>query len=396
MKVSVLMPQLGLTMTEGTVCEWIKQPGDKVEKGEFLLTVSTDKADMEVESMTAGTLSQIVVEAGNTVPVGSVIAYIERPGGKAVATELSAEAAGPGRAAEPAEVEGRVPAPQSQAPVRKSARSARSPASPRARRVAKELGVDIATVRGTGTEGRIVEDDVRRAAQRTGAQRTDECVRRRRLIAEKMVESVQTIPHFTLGVEANAEALLALQESMKDPAEDAVGIKSTVTDVLLKALAAALEEMPKMNAVWENGKIRPHSGIDLGLAVATEEGVVGPVIHGVNKLDLGAITRRRSELVEKAHQHKLSLRDMEGGVGTLSNLGMYQVDQFQAIITPGQSFVLAVGQIRKRPWVEGAALTVRSTIVLTLSVDHRVADGAEAAKFIRKVAGAIEDPYRIQ
>lgn len=396
MKISVLMPQLGLTMTEGTVSEWIKQPGDKAEKGEFLFMVSTDKADMEVESMTAGTLSEIVLEAGNTVPVGSVIAYIEGSGKKGGTTELSEDAAGRSQAAEPAEVEGRVAAPPSQAPVTEFARSTRPPASPRARRIAQDLGVDIATVRGTGTEGRIVKDDVRKAAQPTGVQRTEEGVRRRRLISEKMVESVQTVPHFTVGIEANAEALLALQESLKGPVEEAAGTKLTVTDVLLKTLATVLEEIPKMNAVWENKKISPRSNIDLGLAVATEEGVVGPIIHGVNKLDLRAITQRRSELVEKTLQRKLSLRDLEGGVGTLSNLGMYQIDQFQAIITPRQSFVLAVGQIRKRPWVEGAALTIRSTIVLTLSVDHRVVEGAGAAEFIRKVADAIEDPGRIR
>ena len=395
MKVSVVMPQLGLTMTEGTVSEWIKKPGDKVEKGEFLFAVSTDKADMEVESMAEGTLSDIVVEAGKTVPVGAVIAHIEEPGEEAVPSEPPLEAAAQGQAAEPVQAVSSFLAPQSVGLVKESAERARPAASPRARRVAQELGVDLATVEGTGAAGRIVEEDVRRAAQATRPPKTQESLRRRQLIAEKMVESAQTIPHFTVGVEANTEALLALLESLRGPVEDSTGAKLTVTDVLLKALAISLREMPWMNAVWEDEKVRPCNGVDLGLAVATEEGVVGPVLHDIDRLDVGAIARQRSELIDKARRRKLSLHDLEGGVGTLSNLGMYRIDQFQAMIAPGQSFVLAAGEIRKRPWVEGAALAVRSTIILSFSVDHRVADGVVAAEFTRRVANIIEQPYRI-
>jgi pyruvate dehydrogenase E2 component (dihydrolipoamide acetyltransferase) len=396
MKVSIVMPQLGLTMTEGTISEWIKKPGDKVEKAEFLFTVSTDKADMEVESMAEGSLSEIVVEAGKTVPVGTVIAYIEKPGEEDGPPEPSAEAPARGQAAEPVRVESSGPAPQSVVASWEFIKRARPAASPRARRIAQELGVDLATVQRRGTAARIIEEDVRRAAQATGARATAESARRRQLIAEKMVQSAQTIPHFTIGVEASAEALLALQESLKGPVEDSTGVKLTVTDMLLKVLAIVVRETPKMNTVWEEEESCPRSGIDLGLAVATEEGVVGPVIHDIENLDVGAIAHQRSELVDKARRRKLSLRDLEGGVGTLSNLGMYRIDQFQAMITPGQSFVLAVGQIRRRPWVEGAALAVRSTIILSLSVDHRVVDGAVAAEFIRKVAETIENPHRIR
>lgn len=395
MRVSVVMPQLGLTMTEGTVSEWIKKPGERVEKGEFLFTVSTDKADMEVESMAEGTLSEIVVEAGKAVPVGTVIAYLQKAGAETVSAEQSTETAARSLVPEPVQAAGRVPSPQIEAPGRDRVRKATPAASPRARRAARELGVDFTSVQGTGTAGRIVEEDVRRAAQMTSPQGSEDRTRRRQLIAGKMLESAQTIPHFTVSVETNAEALLARLESLIGPVKDSTGVKLTVTDLLLKALAIGLTELPGMNAVWKEGKIRPYNGVNLGLAAATEEGVVGPVIHDVDKLEVGAIAQRRSNLVDKARRRRLTLRDLEGGVGTLSNLGMYQIDQFQAMITPGQSFVLAVGQIRQRPWVEGAALTVRPTMILSLSVDHRVADGAVAAEFIRKVANLIEHPERI-
>lgn len=392
MRVSVVMPQLGLTMTEGTVSEWIKKPGDKVTKGEFLFIVSTDKADMEVESISEGILSEILVETGKAVPVGTVIAYLESAGEKA---EFSAEAPPREQATEPVPVASSIPAAQSAAASQESAKKKRPAASPRARRIAQELDVDLADVQGTGMAGRIVEEDVRRAAQAIHPRVTEESARRRKLIAEKMAQSAQTIPHFTVWVEANAEELLALQETLKNPEEDSTGVKLTLTDILLKAVALALEEVPKMRAVWAGDRISSLPSIDLGLALATDEGVVGPVIHGIDKLDVRRIARQRSELVGKALRRRLSLHDLEGGVGTLSNLGMYKVDQFQAMITPGQSFVLAAGEIRKRPWVEGAAVTVRSTIILSLSVDHRVLDGAVAAQFIRKVANTIENPHRI-
>lgn len=395
MKDPVVMPQLGLTMTEGTVSKWIRKPGDKVAKGEFLFVVSTDKADMEVESMTEGTLSEIVVEAGKAVPVGTVIAYIEKAGDEADSSETAPDTAKHGKQPDAIHVESQDATPPTSAPTIRSMRGARPSASPRARRVAQDFGVDLAMVHGSGTAGRIIEEDVRRAAQAGGAQKAEESARRRQLIASKMIQSAQTIPHFTVGVEANADALLAVQESLKGSVEDSTGVPLTVTDILLRALAVALRETPQMNSVWEKEKVRSRRSIDLGVAVATDSGVVAPIIHNIDEMDLKAIALRRSELVNKARRGKLSLKEVEGGSGTLSNLGMYRIDQFQAMITPGQSFVLATGQIRKRPWVDGAALTIRSTIILSLSVDHRVADGVVAAEFIRKIVEVIENPHRI-
>jgi len=395
MDISVVMPQLGLTMTEGTVTAWLKKPGDKVAQGEMLFVVSTDKADMEVESLTEGTLKQIVVELGRTVPVGTVIAYLEKPGGETVVGAAPVAAAPPPPPVQASLEEVSAPMPEIAPAAAEGARREGPPASPRARRLARELGVDLFTVRGAGAGGRIVEEDIRKAAEGARVKPLAPDLRRRQLIAEKMTKSIQTIPHFSVSAEVNAERLISLHESLKLPIEKASGLKLTFTDLLLKALGLALKETPEMNAVWEEGAINPRDTVDLGLAIATERGVVAPVVKNVDRLDLAEITRLRSELAEKARQSRLSLADLEGGVGTLSNLGMARVDHFQAIIIPGQSFVLAVGRIAKRPWVENTTLTVRPTVMLTLSVDHRVADGAAAAQFLGKVAEIVENPYRI-
>ncbi len=208
------------------------------------------------------------------------------------------------------------------------------------------------------------------------------------------MESVRTIPHFSVSVEVNAEKLVALYDSLREPVEQAVGSKLTYTDLLLKALALALTNSPEMNATWEEAVIRRHTKIDLGLAIATEHGVTAPVLRGVDGLSLGQLVARRAELAEKARQSRLALSDLEGGVGTLSNLGMYRVDRFEAIISPGQSFIVAVGKLRNRPWVD-TALVIKPTIVLNVSVDHRVADGAMAAIFLERIAEVVENPYRI-
>jgi pyruvate dehydrogenase E2 component (dihydrolipoamide acetyltransferase) len=214
------------------------------------------------------------------------------------------------------------------------------------------------------------------------------------LIAERMMESVRTIPHFSVSLEVNAEKLVALYESLREPVERAAGSKLTYTDLLLKALALALTNSPEMNATWEEGTIRRHTEIDLGLAMATEYGVAAPVLRGVDRLPLEQLVVRRAELAEKARQSRLALSDLEGGVGTLSNLGMYRVDRFQAIISPGQSFVVAAGKLRNRPWVD-TALVIKPTIVFNVSVDHRVADGVRAAIFLERIAEVVENPYRI-
>lgn len=270
------------------------------------------------------------------------------------------------------------------------------PSSPRARKLARELGVDIAKVPATGARSRIVESDVQKYAESLKSRAVSGDARRRRVIAERLTQSVQTIPHFSLNLEVRADRLVALHQSLKAPGADQSGPKITVTDLILKALAITLAEAPGIRAVWENGDLRAIDSIDLGLAIAADSGVVAPVIRSVAKCPIAEIARWRQQAAEKARGGRLTLTELEGGVGTLSNLGMYRVRQFQAIISPGQSFILAVGKVDRRPWVEGNGLIVAHIMNLTLSVDHRVADGAVAARFLESIADAIENPDRLQ
>jgi pyruvate dehydrogenase E2 component (dihydrolipoamide acetyltransferase) len=393
------MPQLGLTMTEGSVGQWLKKLGEFVRKGEMLFVVSTDKADMEVESLDEGKLGQIVVETGTVVPVGTVIAYLEGPG-EETTTELPPSRAD-GEPQTQAVQEDRVgPVLDLTSPlvIAAAARGEGVPASPRARKLARELGVDISQVSASGRRGRIVEEDVRRFAERARPQAAKAAppdLRRRQLIAERLTKSIQTIPHFSVSVEVRADQFISLRESLKAPVEKQAGLKITVTDLLLRGLGLALGQASDIRSVWEGEAPQAVSTIDLGLAIATERGVVAPVIRNVDALDLVEIARRRQDATEKARGGGLSLTDLEGGIGTLSNLGMYRVDHFQGIISPGQSFILAAGTIARRPWVQEGALIVASTMTLNLSVDHRVADGALAAQFLQRITEIVENPYRL-
>jgi pyruvate dehydrogenase E2 component (dihydrolipoamide acetyltransferase) len=400
MTVTVAMPQLGLTMTEATVGTWLKKPGDAVRKDEPLLSITTDKADLDVESNVDGVLRDILVEEGKTVPVGTPLALVDAVG---KASSIRGPVAAPVPAADgaqpaldtPVQIDRALEKDDASDTFRSSPRS-----SPRARREAKRLGIDIAAVKGSGPEGRIVEKDLRElvpapAAPPLPAAATSQAdVKRRQLIAESMTESVRTIPAFSVSIEVNAQRLVSLYHDISEPIGKSAGAKLTYTDLLFRALALALAATPAMNAVWED-EVRPRSQIILGLAVATDRGVVAPIVAEVEKLPLVQLITRRAALIEKARYGRLSFADLEGGVGMLSNLGMYRVDRFEGIITPRQSFILAAGKLRDRPWVEDKSLVVRPTVVLNLSVDHRVADGAVAAAFLERIAEVIENPYRV-
>ncbi len=394
MNVSIVMPQLGLTMTEGCVSDWLKKPGDPVHKGEPLFVVSTDKADMEIESPADGTLGIPIVGPGQVVPVGTVLAHVESSAETLttapliVAPPLAEPSSAPREKASSAALKA--------ASTRNSAelRKGLPPASPRARRLARQLGIDIGSIRGSGVGSRIVEEDVRRVASELRARRYASSDHRK-LIAEAMVKSVQTIPHFSLRVEACAEQWLSQYEGLRPQIAAKTGRKLTLTDLFLKALGVAVLETPAINTVWAERDGLPRSEVDLGLAIATDRGVVAPVIRNVATLDLAEIVSRREGLVDQARARRLSLDDLQGGVGTLSNMGMYRVDDFQAMIDPKQSFILAVGKIAHRPWVVGATLTVRPTVRLNLTVDHRVADGEIAARLLEKLCGLIENPAPI-
>jgi pyruvate dehydrogenase E2 component (dihydrolipoamide acetyltransferase) len=391
MSIPVVMPQLGLTMEEGTVTVWLKKTGDSVTKDELLLTLTTDKAEVEVESPADGTLGQILVEAGEVVPVGTVLAYIEsrREVGTAIGSVQSSEELQtrtlPAEASQPQRSE-----PASRQEEARSIGSPRSsrPVSPRAKRLARDLGVNIEDITSGGHAGPIRETDVQQAATRAATSSKTNSGHRK-LISERLTLSVQTIPTFSVSVEANAEKLLAFHEFLRASPLKVASAKVTVTDLLLKILAVALKESPELNAVWLDSSVHRMTAVDIGLAVDTPKGVTAPILRKADSLGLQDLAAQRSELAEKARLGRLSLAELQGGVATLSNLGMYRVDHFQGIISPSQSSILAVGQIRERPWVE-VTLGIKPTVMLNLTVDHRVADGAAAAVFLGKIVDMIE------
>ncbi len=415
MAFEVVMPQLGLTMTEGTVVKWIKKVGDAVKTGEALFEVETDKVVQEVPSTDSGVLSKVVVEEGKAVPIGTVIAYLTAPGeavpgdgGAAPAVEAKAP---PVAAAAPATA---VAAPV-EAPAAAAAGGVR--ASPAAKKLAAKLGVDIAQVRGTGPMGRVVEEDIRKAAASattpvavapavpvapapvtrvpTPAGERIELKGARKVAAERMALSFSTVPHFYLTVEVEAAALVAFREQIKAAVEKRFGVTPTITDLLIKALAIALTEQPDVNASYANGGIVRNPKVNLGVAASVDAGLVVPVIPGVDGLTLGGIVQKRKALVEKARANRLELSDLEGGSFTLSNLGMFGIDQFQAIVNPPQAAILAVGRIKDRVGLVDGQVKARPTMFMTLSVDHRVLDGAAGAKFLARVVELLENPVEL-
>jgi pyruvate dehydrogenase E2 component (dihydrolipoamide acetyltransferase) len=419
----VIMPKLGLTMEEGTIIRWLKAEGEKVEKGKPLFEVQTDKVVMEVEAPASGTLGKILTPEGETVPVVQVIAYILEPGEEApekwpipvaIAEAALAKVVSSAKVlATPAarrlardeginltQIRGsgeggmitredllhfleEKPAPKVVERVK---------ATPRARRLAQEKGVDLSQVRGTGPEGRITEKDL---LDFLAAQELLTPGPIQRLTAQRMSESFTSAPHFYLTIEAKATKLVELRDRLRPIIEEKAGVRLTFTDILIVLVAKALRDHPLANASWEEGSIRIWKEMNIGLATAVEEGLIVPVIKRADEKALAQIARERKELADKAAEGRLSLEELEGGTFTLTNLGMFGVDEFGAIINPPQSAILAVGRIGERPVVEEGLVVARPTIRLTLSVDHRVLDGAEGARFLSDLKRLIEEPEEV-
>ena len=406
---SVVMPHLGLTMEEGSVVSWRKHLGDRVEKGEVLFTVETDKAEMEVESADSGYLNSIQVQLGEKVPVGAVIATLgdtlagvadDAGTSKVVSSRGVQEAPLPASKPMAAGVENISSAAGTAPPA--ASPSVEFAASPRARRLAQELGIDISAVK-PARGPRVVEEDVRRFV--AGRQETSPAPptthtlapsRRasatRKIVAERMTESFHTAPHYYLGVEANAAELVRLREQLLESYQQQAGVRLTYTDLFLRALALALKDHPQVNAYWHEDAIQLRSSIDVGFATQTPEGLLAPVIRKADTLSLFDLACRRQTLAEKARAGKLGLAEMEGGSATLSNLGNSGIDWFQAILNPPQSVILATGRIAKRAVVVNDSLEVCPTIMLSLSVDHRVLDGVAGARFLGRIKELIENP----
>lgn len=396
MAISVVMPALEMAQETGKLISWLKKEGESVAKGEPLLEVETDKAVMEIESPGDGVLAGIKVQAGTEVPVGRTIAWIVGPGENPPADEVAIES---GRKITAAAISA-APAIQS-APATSSATpsAASIKISPKARRLASERGVNLADVRGSGAGGEILASDILTAAGSKASATpamADTGSPIARLMAERTTQSWTTVPHFFVVREVNAGALNDARQKFRAEIEKSRAVKLTHTDLLAALVARVLQKHPRMNASWTAEGVRSNAAINVGLAMAVDDGVVAPVIPNADKATLGEIAVQRRDLAERARAGNLRPADLAGGTFTISNLGMFGVDAFTAIIIPPQAAILAVGRIADRVVPVGvgpdARPGIRPMMTLTLSSDHRVVDGARAAEFLRDLVEAIGNP----
>jgi pyruvate dehydrogenase E2 component (dihydrolipoamide acetyltransferase) len=417
------MPRLSDTMEEGVISTWVKKVGDKVASGDVLVEIETDKAVMEFEAYEDGFLVKQNVSEGDTVPIGEVIGFIaDSP--DAVPEETAAPAAPASEAAEEPKEEAKEEAKPGQsaepAPAAES-NGERPRTSPLARRLAKEYGLDITRIQGSGPKGRIVRADIEAAAkdgsaaqdsqapaasapapaaQAAPAQddvRGSEEVKTsnvRKVIARRLTESKQTVPHFYLRRTIDAEALKAFRGQINQQLSS-TGVKVSFNDLIVKACATALKLHPEVNTSWINDTLVQHHRVNVGVAVAVDAGLVVPVLHDTDKATLSEISTRTRELAGKARDNKLKPQEMSGGTFSVSNLGMFGIDSFSAVINPPEAAILAVGAMRPEAVVVDGEVAVRNRIALELSVDHRAVDGAVGAAYLKELAEILEEPMRI-
>jgi len=361
----VLMPRLSLTMKEGTVVQWFKKEGEPVNKGEPLVEVLTEKVTYDIEAPESGILRKILALEGVEIPVAEPLGVITAP------DEQFTE-----------EVVIQKP------PTKAEAIEERVLASPAAKRLAKEFGIDIAQVKGTGPEGRIVEEDIKRFAEESKV--TGPRVREvipltgiRKTAAERVTLSAKTAPHSTVTMEADMTNATRLREEKQ----------VSYTDILVKAVAKALAEHSIVNSSLDREQIKIFEDINIGVAVATEKGLVVPVIHNADRKSLEEVASTLNDLVEKARASKLSKEELTGGTFTITNLGMFGVEIFTPIINPPETAILGVGKVVEKPVVVNKEIAVKPMMYLSLSYDHRVIDGAPAAQFLQKVKQFLENPH---
>lgn len=381
MAVSIVMPALEMAQETGKIISWLKKEGDSIAKGEPIAEIETDKVVLELEAVADGTLAGVTAAAGDVVPVGKTIAWIVAPGERPPVEAESSAPAARTMTATPRP----VPAVAAAAPVSQPD-APETKVSPKARRMAKELGVDLTKVRGTGPGGTISGEDVEAAAKAAPAPVAAPAgpvalSSIARLMAERTTQSWTTAPHFFLVREIDASGLIAAREKH--------GKAITHTDLLVAIVARSLAKHPKMNASWTGGAIHMNPNINVSIAIAVKDGVVGAVIPNADTARLADISAKRQDLAERARAGRLHPPDVTGGTFTISNLGMFGVDAFSAIITPPQAAVLAVGRIADRVVAVNGLIGVRPILTMTLSSDHRVVDGAQAAAFLKDVAEAL-------
>ncbi len=426
---NVLMPQLGETVTEGTIAKWYKSVGDSVTAGDILFEIETDKTSMEVPAIASGVLTEIRAQAGQTVPVGAIISILTVAG---VANETApaekAPAAAPASTAAPAQSIASKPA-AAAATVKRTIdpfNAVPSPernfgpatlangvkVTPLARRLAVEGNISLSNVKGSGPHGRIVADDVRHAQPAASASvlatgaglaqvkalyagiahREVPLDGMRKTIAKRLVESKQTVPHFYLTTDMSVEALLSIRKLINASGK----FKVSINDCIVKAYALALHRVPAANAVWAEDRLLQFENVDVGVAVAIQGGLITPVVRNANVKSLADVSADIADLAARARDRKLKSAEYQGGTGTVSNLGMFGVREFSAIINPPQATILAVGAAERRP-IENAdgSIGFASKLTVTLSVDHRVVDGAVAGELLAAFKSIIEAPVNL-
>jgi pyruvate dehydrogenase E2 component (dihydrolipoamide acetyltransferase) len=429
MVTNIYMPALGMTQTTGRLVRWLKAPGDSVNEGEPLMEIETDKATVEIEAPATGTLANVTAQPGDDVPVGQVVALILASGEAAPANLPVSSAQAPFAARRPtaapviatpvaarmaAELNidlsqiypagGRIQKGDIEAYLAVQAGASQSMqvapprrlrASPKARRLSQEFNVDLTILEGTGPEGAVLAADVlavalasRPAKPQQSFRTTEPLSQIWRVMAERLTQTWATTPQFQIMREVDAGRLM----DWRSHAEAMLGIKITYTDLLVKLTAAALQRHPRLNSYWVDGEIVLNPAINIGLAVAIDAGLLVPVIPAADTLRLGEIAAQRKALVARAANGRLSLNDLNGGTFTISNLGMYGVDAFNAIVNPPQAAILAVGRVTDRVVAVQGQPVVRPMLILSLTCDHRVVDGARGAEFLATLTGLIEEP----
>jgi pyruvate dehydrogenase E2 component (dihydrolipoamide acetyltransferase) len=410
MATEIKLPRLGQGMESGTIVKWLKSEGDKVEKGEPLYELDTDKVTQEVEADASGVLLKIAVAEGE-VPVGRTIAVIGEQGEAVEVSEDEQEEGSPARAREEERKEGRRASAQGEmseqvTQIREpQSGNGRVKASPLARRIARERGIDLSNVAGTGPEGRVVAEDVERAAA-TGAPsapavataapapvsqevEVEQLSSMRKTIARRLTEAWKA-PVFQLGISVDMARALAVRKRLVELNAD--GAKPTVSDLLTKVCAMALMRHRAVNALYKDDAIELHPTANIGIAVAIPNGLVVPVIEGCERKTIAEIAAARAELVDRARSGKLQQGDLDGGTFTISNLGMFGIEHFVAVLNPPQAAILAVGATEEKPVVVDGEVVVRPRMELTLTCDHRAIDGATGAQFLGDVKAFLEEP----
>ncbi|MBN2470375.1 MAG: 2-oxo acid dehydrogenase subunit E2 [Anaerolineae bacterium] len=432
---TIQMPKLGFDMAEGTLVRWVKQIGDQVSKGEVLAEIETDKATIEIEASASGALLKFLVSEGDVVPVGADIAIVGEEGesvpegdAPAPAEKVEEEPAEEKPAEEPAEAE--------KAPAKETAPAdadegeevdERLPggvkASPLARRMAEDKDINLKQVKGTGPGGRIVKRDIEgftpsaAPAEKAPAEKpargaaipaasfgevpsgpdveVEQTSKLRSRIASRMIEAKQQVPHFYVTTEMDVDAMLALRKQLNDSLEEG-GTRISVNDMIVKAAALTLRKYPNLNSHYYGDKVVRHKRINIGVAVALDEGLMNVVTKDADKASIGTIAAQNKDMIARAREGKVKTDDIEGATFTVSNLGPYDVDHFIAIINPPEAAILAIGAGKKVPVVrEDGTLGVGARMKVTISVDHRVSDGAEAAEFLQQMKQLIENPTRL-